>query len=140
MKYDLDKVTRLLSELRSSHALLNELSEMELHVFRSDPHLVASAKYNLIVAIESVIDTCNHLISKNSLKMPEDYADTFRIMADNNFISTDFSKTLIEMTRFRNRLVHLYWTVDIEILHTILKSNLEDFTTFRKMIKKILDF
>jgi uncharacterized protein YutE (UPF0331/DUF86 family) len=140
VKYDLDKVTRLLSELRSSHALLNELSGMELHVFRSDPHLVASAKYNLIVAIESVIDTCNHLISKNSLKMPEDYADTFRIMADNNLISTDFSKTLIEMTRFRNRLVHLYWTVDIEILHTILKSNLEDFTTFRKMIKKIFGF
>ena len=138
MKYDKEKVACLLAELRSSQAMLVELSRMDPASFRADSHRVASSKYNLIVVIEAVIDICNHLISKNALRMPEDYADTFTIMADNNLITEKFSKTLIEMARFRTRLVHLYWTVDTDILHAILKNNLEDFNTFIDELKKIL--
>ncbi len=134
MKYDIEKVTRLLGEMKAAHALLKELAEMDLESFRSDPHRVASAKYNLLVAIEATIDICNHIISKNDLKVPEDSADTFNIMADNDLIPVSFSKTLIKMTRLRYRLVNL----DIEILYSILKNNLDDFNAFTKILNKIL--
>lgn len=134
MKYDIEKVTRLVSEMKSAHALLKELSKMDFDSFRSDPHRVASAKYNLMVVIKATIDICNHIISKNDLKVPEDYADTFNIMADNNLIPVNFSKTLIKMTRLKCRLVNL----DIEILHSILKNNLNDFNAFTTILNKIL--
>jgi len=55
---------------------LKRLSEAE---FTADPHKVGSAKYSLIVAIEGAVDLCNHIISKNGFRTPEDYADTFRV-------------------------------------------------------------
>lgn len=46
--------------MHSSFSLLQELARMEKERFRSDPHRVASAKYNLLVAIEVTIATGNH--------------------------------------------------------------------------------
>lgn len=82
MKFDKDKITKLSSEIFNAIEKLNELSSLSKEEFLSDPHKVASAKYFLIVSIEAAIDMCNHLISKNRLIVPEDYADTFRIMED----------------------------------------------------------
>jgi uncharacterized protein YutE (UPF0331/DUF86 family) len=41
------------------------------------------------------------------------------------------------MVRMRNRLVHLYWEVDADILHDTLQHNLGDFDQFKV---SILDF
>jgi len=60
----------------------------------SDPHLIASAKYHLIVGIEAAIDLANHLIAKNRWRAPEDYADTFRIMEEHNVVDAELSARL----------------------------------------------
>ena len=80
---------------------LGKLSETE---FTADPHKVGSAKYNLIVAIEGTVDLSNHIISKNGFRTPEDYADTFRVMEEKGIFDTEFTSSLIQMARFRNRL------------------------------------
>ena len=38
------------------------------------------------------------------------------------------------MARLRNRLVHLYWEVDDEILYEILTSELDDFDRFKASV------
>jgi len=38
----------------------------------NDPDKIGSAKYHFIVAIESAIDMCNHVISRNGYRVPED--------------------------------------------------------------------
>jgi uncharacterized protein YutE (UPF0331/DUF86 family) len=38
------------------------------------------------------------------------------------------------MVQFRNRLVHLYWEVDEEIVYAILQNNLDDFDIFARYI------
>ena len=38
------------------------------------------------------------------------------------------------MVQFRNRLVHLYWDVDAEIVYDLLQKDLEDFDTFARSI------
>ncbi|PKM83594.1 MAG: DUF86 domain-containing protein [Firmicutes bacterium HGW-Firmicutes-13] len=139
MKYDFDKLTRLISELNNSLSLLKDVSIMDLNRFQRDPHRVSSAKYNFIVAIESVIDICNHLISKNGYRVPEDYADTFRVMAENNILSENFTDTLIKMAKFRNRLVHLYWKVDTEIIFSILQNNMGDFDEFLSKLNEFIN-
>ena len=108
LKFDKDKITKLSSEIFTALIRLHELSELEKKVFLSDPHKVGSAKYFLIVAIEGSIDMCNHLISMNKFRDPDDYADAFRILGEIGMLSEDFVKKLIEMARFRNRLVHIY--------------------------------
>ena len=139
MKYDFEKLSRLVSELNRSLSLLKEISNMELQNFKNDLHIISSAKYNLLVAIESVIDTCNHLISKNNYRIPEDYADVFRVMAENNIFTEDFTDNLIKMARFRNRLVHIYWDVDTETIYYILKNNLKDFDNFLQRLNQFIE-
>ncbi len=103
-----DKVTKLFSEILQALQLLEDLRKLSLDGFIAEPHKISSAKYNLIVAIECVIDLCNHIISKNNFRAPEDYADTFKIIAEKGLISEELQVLLIKMARFRNRLVHKY--------------------------------
>ncbi len=105
LKFEKDKITKLSSEIFNAIEKLNELSLLSRADFVSDPHKVASAKYFLIVAIEASIDMCNHLISKNRFRVPEDYADTFRVNCEAGAFSDEFVEKLKEMAKFRNRLV-----------------------------------
>jgi len=38
------------------------------------------------------------------------------------------------MTRFRNRIVHLYWDIDDKLVLEIIKNNYEDFINYRTEI------
>lgn len=108
--------------------------------FTGDPDKVGSAKYHLIVAIEICIDICTHLISRNGYRMPEDYADTFKVMSEVGALDSAFSEELKKMARFRNRLVHLYWEVDDKQVHHILQNRLTDFKRFLDSIASFLDW
>ncbi len=136
--FDKDKVTLLISEYKSSLHLLKEIASIDYDSFIKDPHRIASAKYNLIVAIESAIDICNHLISKNGYRIPEDYADTFKILAEAGLLPKDFAEnTLVKMARFRNRLVHLYWKIDNDMLFNIVTGDVKDLEQLLNQFKNI---
>ena len=131
-RFDPDVMLKLVTELRKSVRQLERLSGLDQKKFLVDPDKIGSAKYNFITAIESCIDMCNHAISQNSYRVPDDYADTFRVMAEEGMLSASFSEELMKMAKFRNRLVHLYWEVDDRKLHDILTTCLPDFGTFLK--------
>ena len=132
MEFNPDKVRKITSEILLSLERLEELQRLPKDLFLSDPHKIGSAKYNFIVAIEGVIDLCNHIIARNAFRTPEDYADTFRVMAERGALDMQFTSTLTQMARFRNRLVHIYWEVEDNELHRILQSHLEDIRQFLK--------
>ena len=54
------------------------------------------------------------MIVKNGFRTPEDYADTFKVLSERGAFDEEFTKTLSQMARFRNRLVHIYWEIDNE--------------------------
>lgn len=139
MIFNEDKVTKLFSEILQALQLLEDLKKLSLDAFLVEPHKIASAKYNLIVAIEGVIDLCNHIIAKNNFRAPEDYADTFKVMAEKGLISEEFAFSLIKMARFRNRLVHIYWDVESTEIYTILQNYLADIYTFLDIFKNIIN-
>lgn len=132
MEFNSDKVRKITSEILSALERLEELKQLPKESFFSDPHKIASAKYNFIVAIEGALDLCNHIIAKNALRTPEDYADTFKVLAERGAFDADFMNTLAQMARFRNRLVHIYWEVDNNELHALLQTRLKDIREFLK--------
>ncbi|MDY6792794.1 MAG: DUF86 domain-containing protein [Thermodesulfobacteriota bacterium] len=131
-RYDKDKMLKIVSELRKSVRRLQSLRNLSQDKFIKDPDKIGSAKYHFIVAIESSIDMCNHIISRNGYRVPEDYADTFRVMAEVGTITEDFSEELIKMAKFRNRLVHIYWEINDDQLYQILQTKIDD-------LKELLD-
>ncbi len=132
MEFNKDKVIKITSEILNSLERLEELKQLPKDTFLSDPHKIGSAKYNFIVAIEGAIDLCNHIIAKNGFRAPEDYADTFKVMAERGAFDQEFTNTLTQMARFRNRLVHIYWEIDNNELYNIIQSRLQDIREFLK--------
>jgi len=74
---------------------LEDLGRLSAEEFIADPHKVGSAKYNLIVTVEGAVDLCNHVVAKNELRSPEDYADTFKVMEENGLFESEFANSLM---------------------------------------------
>jgi uncharacterized protein YutE (UPF0331/DUF86 family) len=127
------------SFVRASHGS-KKLKEMGRKKFLADPDKIGSAKYHFIVAIESTIDMCNHIISRNGFRVPEDYGDTYKVMGERGAFDVEFCEQLVKMAKFRNRLVHLYWEVDDARIYKILEENLGDFKKFIKLIAVFLEW
>jgi uncharacterized protein YutE (UPF0331/DUF86 family) len=137
--FDRDVDARLISELRKSLDRLNALSQVDENTFVSDPEKVGSAKYHFIIAIESGIDLCNHLIARNGYRAPEESGDTFRVMAEVGGLAADFAEELAATAEFRNRLVHLNWEVDNRQVHALMKNRLGDLFRFLEAIAALLN-
>ena len=138
--FDEEVVVRLVTELRKSAVRLRDISKLSETEFLKDPDKIGSAKYHFIVAIECCIDMCNHIIARNGFRAPEDYGDTFRVMSEEGALREDFSDELVNMAKFRNRLVHLYWEVKDKQVYEILQTRLDDFKKLLDAISTFLNF
>ena len=68
LKFNQDKVRKLTSEILATVERLEDLKKLSKEDFLSDPHKIGSAKYSFIVAIEGMIDLCNHIIAKMAIE------------------------------------------------------------------------
>jgi uncharacterized protein YutE (UPF0331/DUF86 family) len=88
----------------------------------------------LQIAIESVLDICNILISGLKLGLPSTEEEIFQKLESKKIISHRMAEILNEMKGFRNILVHKYGTVNDELVFENLSEKLEDFDKFKEEI------
>lgn len=138
--FDKDRIIKLVSQLRIAERRLEYLRRLSKEDFLGDPDKIGSAKYNFIVAIEACIDICNHIISRNGYRAPEDYADTFKVMEEVGVFDKECVEDLRNMVKFRNRLVHLYWEVDEDQVYKIMLTRVKDFKKFLNSVSQFLNF
>ena len=131
----LDRFFAVLNEALQKLRKLSTLSKQEL---LGNYEKIDASKYNFIVAIEAVIDICNRIISQHNLGLPQDYSDVVRVMGEKGVFEEGLVKTLMEMVKFRNLLVHLYWKIDNDRLYEYLRKNLGDFEEFITAVQKYL--
>lgn len=134
---NVEKVEGMIRSLRRYRDHLLKLVELRLEEFLADPMKTGGAKYYLQVSIECCLDICNHIISAEQFRAPQDYRDTFKVLNEEGVFPDDFTQTLQDMVGLRNRLVHLYWEVDDAMIHSMIRHELDDFETF---VAYILDF
>jgi uncharacterized protein YutE (UPF0331/DUF86 family) len=133
-----EKISFLFLELDKFLSDLENLKQLSYEEFVSDVKNVYSLKYLFQVSIETCINISNHLISRLRLGVPKEYAEIFKILGHHNIISKETMQKLIVMTKFRNRLVHVYWDIDDEAIFTYLNDHLSDFYIFQKEIKSFI--
>ena len=131
-------LNRLFTEMGESLRKLKSLSKLSEDEFLGNYEKIDTAKYNFIVAIEAIIDICNRIISKRQLGFPQDYSDVIKLMGQEGVLQEDLVKRLIEMVKFRNMLVHVYWKIENERLYKYLQENFGDFEAFEEAIRKYL--
>jgi uncharacterized protein YutE (UPF0331/DUF86 family) len=134
---DPETLATILNNLRGYLEKLAILAALPQEAFTQDFTKVESAKHLLQVSIECCLDIAHHIVADEGYRTPTSYYDTFVVLQENGILPEAFIPTLRQMVSFRNRVVHLYWEVDDNLLYRILQDNLGDFENY---IRYILDF
>jgi uncharacterized protein YutE (UPF0331/DUF86 family) len=98
----------------------------------------AIVERRLQTAIESCLNIGNHIIARLGLRAPQDYGDVFRILRDAHILPPELAEAMVDMARFRNLLVHLYWQIDYERIYDSLQGRLASLETFASHIGRWL--
>lgn len=138
-----ERIKEHLMHLNRYHLLLCDAQKIPYETFMESPIYQASSERFLQLAIESCLNIGNRLISmvqfKYPINAPETYADIFKVMHEIGVVDATFATRLLQMAKFRNRLVHMYWEIDREQLYKFLQENLEDFVLFRKQVMAFIN-
>ncbi|MCB2218622.1 type VII toxin-antitoxin system HepT family RNase toxin [Desulfofustis glycolicus] len=130
MSLNKDLLRTRCQEIIESCDRLDKIARLSKDAFLSDQDAKDIASYRLLLAIEGALNICYHICSKKLKKVPENYADCFRLLGESALIPPDLADKLQKMARFRNLLVHVYWEVDEDLIYTILLSHVQDLREF----------
>ena len=106
--------------------------------FLKDEMVQAAAERNMQVAIQSVLDICNHIAADLKLDVPDEEKQAIQILAARKLIPQRLARTLTEMTGMRNVLVHEYLEVDHGRLYSTLTSDLKDFEKLIQAVNRLI--
>jgi uncharacterized protein YutE (UPF0331/DUF86 family) len=130
----LEKIFEKFSLLDEYLELLGKIAKMPMDEFLKDKILIGSAKYYLQVSIECCLDVANHIIAAERYRVPQDYADSFKVIEEQDLVPEDLGKRLQQMAKFRNRLVHLYGTIDDSNVHKYINKDVNDLVEFKSIV------
>lgn len=91
------------------------------------------------MAVQSCLDMAGHLVAELGLPRPEENAELFSALAAAGHVDSVLAAKMRAMTRFRNLVVHMYWTVDFDRVFDILQRDLPDFSRFEKTMVAVLE-
>ncbi len=131
---DKNLILRKLSTLDEYQKQINEYAKISLKDYTADWKIQRIVERTLQMMIETCLDVSGHIISHEKLRVPETYADMFRILVQNGTLKESQLEALEKMARFRNIIVHDYEKIDAEIVIGILQRNLHDFEGFKETI------
>jgi len=136
-----ERVKEHLKYLNRYYLLLVKVKSTSREEFLKDPVLQGGTERFLQLAIESCLNVGNRLLSlsqfEKPIRTPETYADIFTEMKSLGVIDGNLTDRFVKMAIFRNRLFHLYWELDKEMIYEFIQENLEDFKMFEK---KVVDY
>jgi uncharacterized protein YutE (UPF0331/DUF86 family) len=133
---DPGRLRSLLDRMGEEVEHLRRLSAIAPEELLADPDRLAGVKYRFVVAIETCIDTAQHVIASEGLRAPSDFADAFAVLGEAGVLPPELVPVLGEMARFRDLLVHGYLQVDDRRVLEILRSRLGDFDAFREHVAR----
>lgn len=106
---------------------------------RKDYTLRSAIERNFHMALESVFDIGEMIISIQELRKPEDYKDIIEILGEEGILPQRFAEKFAPAAGFRNILVHRYAEVKLNELYRHLMEDLEDFDFFAKCIAEFVE-
>ncbi|MGQ9710721.1 MAG: type VII toxin-antitoxin system HepT family RNase toxin [Anaerolineae bacterium] len=107
--------------------------------YRENIRLKRAVERSLQTAIEACLDIGRRMIALEGFRFPDDNQDVFRVLHEENLVPDDLLVTLLDMTRFRNLIVHDYAQIDDALVYAILQKRLGDFDAFARVVQTYLE-
>lgn len=138
MTLDADVVRTRCQEIEQSAARLDRIRTNGRASFLASGDAQDIACYRLLVAIEAALALCYHVSARRLRAVPEDYSGCFGGLEKAGLISAPLSRRLQQMARFRNLLVHVYWTIDYGRVFDVLEHDLDDLREFSRAVASLI--
>jgi len=127
---DRDLLRRKLAELSEYATQASEYRDLTVERYRADWKTQRIVERTLQMSIEVCLDVASHVLTDRGLRAPSTYAETFEVLVQAGLMSSDLGRVMIEMTGFRNVIVHEYVRIDADMVIRILRKHLADFGRF----------
>ena len=106
--------------------------------FETDYTRQDAAILNVIRACEQAIDLANHVIKKHKMGIPASSAESFELLQKKNVIDLRLTKKLKNMVHFRNTVIHDYQRTNLDIVKSVIDSELNDLVLFGDCVMMFL--
>ena len=117
---------------------LHDLKIKTYEDFISDYRNIDSALYRLQTSIQALLDIGSYIIASLGLKTPNTNSEIIQILSNAEYIPKEKVEAYTDMSKFRNRIVHLYNHIDTEMLYDILINELTDIKEFYTTLLEII--
>ena len=105
--------------------------------FRTDLTHQDAALLNLQRACEASIDLAQRLVRLRSLGLPQTSRENFTLLAGAKLIDGGLADRLGRMTGFRNIAIHVYRSLDLNLVEDVIRNKLGDLLEFSKSMVKL---
>lgn len=134
-----DVVLKRMEGIEAELSELNKIAKQDINQF-SEGDGWKLAQFHMHRALEGVFNISSHILSRIPGGTATQYREIALNLGEYKIVPEDFAKTkLVQMAKYRNRLVHFYADITSKELHDILKNDLNDVEVFLKYIKKVLE-
>ncbi|RMG05059.1 MAG: DUF86 domain-containing protein [Nitrospirae bacterium] len=132
-------IEQKLSNIQNYYDEIEQLFSYTDEEIKNDFIKLRAVERILQLIVDEIIDINNHIIRYQPLKLPPDFQSTFMILAENRIIPEDFAKKIAPVVGLRNRLVHRYEKIDLDLLLHTIRRNREDFKEYSRYILYFLE-
>jgi uncharacterized protein YutE (UPF0331/DUF86 family) len=126
-----------LSYIHSYYQELEDVLAYSDQEIKGDILMLRALERIIQLIVDEITDINNHIIRYAQLRVPEDFQGAFLILAENKILPEGFSKSMAPVVGLRNRLVHRYEKIDVEILLDTIRKSKDD---FKQYVKHILEY
>jgi uncharacterized protein YutE (UPF0331/DUF86 family) len=79
----------------------------------------------------------NHVVARERWGIPSTSVEAVKLLIKHGILDKDKELSLVQMVKFRNRIVHLYQEIDDSEIYRILQENLDDIKVFIQAVISI---
>ena len=133
-----EKIARKIEAMKKYIDFLKSYKGVTKKELEENYELRSAVERNFQLAIESVLDIGEVIISAYNFEKPEDYKSVILILGKHGVIPKDFADDFSKVAGLRNILVHMYEKIDVSKLYKYLQNNLKDFDKFSMFIARYL--
>jgi len=132
----LDLVNNLVARSKDTEEFI---SEYTLEDIKRRRILDVALRWLIYESVQTMVDSCNHIVASLKLGVAETYRDSVIILTDQGLLDKGLARTIIEFISLRNRLAHRYRYVTSEELYERAKGLTESLIPkFREWIYKVI--
>jgi uncharacterized protein YutE (UPF0331/DUF86 family) len=138
MAPDTEVVRDRLNRIRRYARDLRAFSDIAENDFLENVERQYAVLHAFQLAIEASIEIATHICAADGLGIPTSYAEAFDLIERASVVDADLAGDLRQMARFRNRIVHFYWDVDLKEVYRLLRKRLDDFDRYLVAVERYL--